>query len=519
MKKPKYAWLLFLSGLLALLTTLPGALMAQREIPEIVDVTIRNVSNTAESSTQPFLVGDKAGNVHLFWSEDVGGRPVANGAKAGNTLMYSRWDGVSWSQPIDVLITPRESAAGSAEPSAWQPHAVISDQNMIHLIWLGQYPEKLYYSSAPAADAGSALAWTMPQLLADDPTGTTFSIDIKYESPDTIYVVYARVHWEEQYAGSNPRALTFIKSSDGGATWTEPVDIVILPDLERGFSNVRLLVVPSGKLIASYTEWDLSGNGQAVYTVRSLDGGETWSSPTLLDRVEPNDYERDWVQLAWLEEDRLVATWEGGFRAYRQFMYSDDLGATWSDPEDSFYWLIGENGFTEFARDGNGRLHLFVAQRIREGSIGRYGCQGLWHSIWQGGREWSDPELVGGCNNMVDPRVAIVNGNELVAVWYSSLVGEIIALRGKLTNTTYIEPQPLPVTENTAPEAAQPQPQPAAVDSSPAEPTRLPAPFSAAAMDAPPAPNQAGASLFWSVAASLILIGAVIAAKYALSHR
>ncbi len=513
MKKPKLIWLLFSSGLLAILIMLPGPLIAQQNIPEIVDVTIRNISNTAESSTQPFLVADKAGNVHLFWSEDVGGT-VTGGTNIGNTLMYSRWDGVSWSQPVDVLLTPSEDMAGLNDPSALQPHAVIDDQGVIHLIWMGRSPAELYYSFAKATEAGSGLAWAPGEMLALDLTGTEFSVDIKYEPPSTLYVVFARVTAVEQYAGSNPRTLSFIKSTDSGATWSEPVDIASVPDLERGFSAVRLLVVPDGKLLASYTEWDLSGNGQAVYVVRSLDGGETWDNPVQLAAVEPNDYERDWVRLAWLEGNRLVATWEGGYRAYRQFMYSDDLGATWSEPEDLFYWLIGENGFTEFVRDGDGRLHLFVAQRTREGSIGRYGCLGLWHSVWQGEREWSDPELVGGCNNMVDPRVVIVNGNEVIAAWYSSLVGEIITLRGRITNTSYIDPQPLPVAENITSEASQFQS--TIAETLIAESTRPPLPFSS--VEAPPVSNQIGTALFWSVIASITLIGIIVATKYGLSR-
>lgn len=497
------------------------AVQAQDE--EITDVVVRNLSNTAPSSTQPILLADKAGNVHLFWSEDVNGRAAGRGTTSGNTIMYSRWDGVSWSQPVDIQLTPIIDYSGSGEPSAWQPKAAIDDDDVIHLTWMGQYPERLYYSQAKASEAGSGLNWSEPEMLVKDLSGTTFSSDLQFESPNTLYLVYARVHWEDQYAGSQPRALSFMKSTDGGMTWSESKDIAVVPDLERGFSNVSLLVVPDGNLFATYTEWDLSGNGQVVYVVRSLDGGETWDSPVRLAERAPNDYERDWVQMAWLEGDKLVLTWEGGFRAYRQFMYSDDFGVTWTEPEDTFYWLIGENGYTEFARDGAGRLHLFIAQRVREGSIGRYGCLGLWHSTWQGDRNWSDPELVGGCNNMVDPRVVIANGNQLVAAWYSSLVGEIMVLTGTIQDAPYIEPQPLLEADSGGDEGALAAAVPASdAEASGTNPllevTRPPLPQ--ASLDAPlPSQNQIGLALLLSLAASLLLIGAITVIKLRLNGR
>ncbi len=354
------------------------------------------------SSVDPLLIADKTGIVHLFWSEDVGGRASLGGTTSGNTIIYSRWDGVNWSAPTDILLTPTEGINLSfGDPKAWQPEGIIDDQGKIHLVWLGQYPDKLYYSFAPAANAGSASSWSTPVILANDSTGSQYSIDIEYVAPEYLHIVYAQVHWETQYAGDQPRSLAYLKSVDGGSTWSEPQEISVVPDPDRGYSNVRLLKAPEARLFASWTEWDLTGNGQAVYVARTLDNGNTWNAPVKLSERESIDYERDWMKLAWLEGDRLVAVWEGGFRAYRQFMYSDDNGLTWSEADDRFYWLIGDNGFPEFVRDGANNLHFFVAQRIREGSIGRAGSLGLWHSVWLGGTKWTDAELVGGGNDMV----------------------------------------------------------------------------------------------------------------------
>jgi hypothetical protein len=127
-------------------------------------------------------------------------------------------------------------------------------------------------------------------------------------------------------------------------------------------------------------------------------------------------------------------------------MYSSDFGATWSEPIDTFPWLIGDNGYIEFARDGSGTLHLFLAQRIREGNEQRGGFFGLWHSVWKGGTIWQDPVLVTrdetAVVGMTNPKVAIINGNQIVTAWYGSGVYEIWVQTGVIENTAAIAPIP-----------------------------------------------------------------------------
>lgn len=452
--RPLLITTLLLAGII-LTTTVPAAAQAQdqKQAPDIIDITIRNLSNTVESSVDPLLLADKTGIVHLFWSEDVGGRLSIGGTTGGNTIMYSRWDGVSWSTPVDILLSPLDTADASfGDPKAYAPAGVIDDQGVIHLIWLGQYPEKLYYSYAHAAEAGSASSWSTPVALIDDSTGSEYSADIKYIAPQTFYIAYARVHWETQYVDDQPRSLAYIRSQDGGQTWSDPQDISVVPDPDRGYSNVRLTQAPGTRLFVSWTEWDSSGNGQAVYVARSLDNGDSWTQPIKLAERAPIDYERDFLQLAWLEGDRFVAVWEGGFRAYRQFMYSDDNGLTWSKAEDRFYWLIGDNGFPIFVRDSADNLHFFVAQRIREGSIGRSGTLGLWHSVWLGGTKWMDAELVGGGNDMVFIAAVVVNGNQLVVAWYATLQGEVMVMNATVEGVPTIPPEPWPTVNTEAQE-------------------------------------------------------------------
>ena len=355
--------------------------------------------------------------------------------------MYAVWDGVTWSSPVDIRFSP--PAAGNQ--LLIYPHAVMDDIGQIHLFWIEQpnFPNyTLYHSYAYANEAYSARAWSAPRMITEDLTATKYSIHIASRPNGELHLVHARVR--TGFLPPEDRAVAYLRSDDRGLSWSEPIDIWSVPDPERGASDTRMLLDDPGKVYITWTEWDGTGNGQAVYFARSLDNGNTWDRPVRLSERVGDEYERDWAQLALLGEDQLVVMWEGGFRAYRHAMYSNDGGVTWSEPIDTFPWLIGENGFVEFAYDSTGKLHLFIAQRVREGYIERGTREGLWHSVWEGGMRWREPILTGGNESMVNPKVVIVGGNQVVATWYAPPIYEIKVITGKIQNAPEILPQPLP---------------------------------------------------------------------------
>jgi hypothetical protein len=224
--------------------------------------------------------------------------------------------------------------------------------------------------------------------------------------------------------------------------------LFISPVVTWGTSDTRIIFTPPNKLYASWTLWDDDGNGYQIYVTRSEDGGDTWQTPVVIAQNVDDEYERDWNNLAQLSDNQLMAMWEGGWRAYRQAQYSYDGGVTWSEPVDSFPKLIGDNGFVEFAQDSRGTWHAFVANRIREGTdvfVAGDDDVSLWHSTWLGGEGWSDPTLAitgVSAKNMTNPKVAIVNGNRIVAAWYGSQIYEIYVATGVIQDAPALEPEP-----------------------------------------------------------------------------
>ena len=403
---------------------------AGAQVDEITWSQPFNLSNSPLTSTDPFLLADPAGVAHLFWAEKVGNAP----GNQPDTLMYSQWDGKNWSQPIDLFFAP----ISDGNLVIGYPHAVLDEFGIIHLIWIAQpnYPNyTLFYSSAPANQAQFVHAWKPRIALTDNATGTKYSIHLAVSPPNTIHVIYAS--GAQGIGRKEARGVAYLRSTDGGETWSVAQSLYLVPVIEWGASDTRLLYEPPDNLYASWTVWDETGNGRAIYFTRSLDQGINWEKAVPLTQIKSEDeYERDWNNMALLEPGHLVTMYEGGFAAYRNAMYSTDAGLTWTEPVDVFPRLIGENGFVEFARDSNNTLHLFYAQRNRTVSPARQNIPGseetLWHSVWLGAAGWREPSISGGYYAMINPKVVIVSGNQVVAAWYAPPDYDIIVMTGRI---------------------------------------------------------------------------------------
>ena len=482
-----------------------------------------NLSNSeGYSSIDPFMIPDPAGFVHLFWAERVFGDPGAGGTDA---IMYSKWDGKNWSTPNDIFLSPRDHL----NRKITGVRGVLDDQGIIHLTWMGP-DNTLFYSSGPAYQAGIASAWEKPVLLAEDQAGAQYSFDIAYEAPQTLYILYGTLRENEA------ASIAYIRSTDNGRVWSDSEDIYIFPGLDSGASNIRLLVDAPDKVYATFTEWDLSGNGQVIYFTRSLDNGDSWEYPVVLDKRLDNEYERDWTNLTTLRDNELVVIWEGGFRAYPQAQYSYDGGETWTKPIDTFPWLIADNGYANLLRDGDNRLHTFLVRRIREGAgdVCRFpGCaqaevrgttNTLWHSVWEGGTIWRSPEPVG---EILYPTpdgdlasiggnfsaVAINHGNQLVVAWFDYTYFELTAMNCEIDGTSYVDaratPTPIPTPVIT----------PTPENTVAAHLALLPTPVSRDIISQqqtdpePPATQNPGMAIWAGLFSALVIVTAIIVPK------
>lgn len=67
----------------------------------------RLLSNPEVDAWRPTIAADRAGNVHIMFSETLTDDPPPG---EGDTLVYTRWDGRQWSSAVDVLVSPDGAA-------------------------------------------------------------------------------------------------------------------------------------------------------------------------------------------------------------------------------------------------------------------------------------------------------------------------------------------------------------------------------------------------------------------------
>lgn len=417
-----------------------------------------NISQTSVASTFPTAVGDRQGNVHVLWVEDpegetnnlvfnpdgspyldYRGKQINLLTDSGNTLAYSRWDGQKWLVPVEVQVA---RYGGILFPSA-----AVDPYGMLHVIWLSGSGnlQDLVYNRVPAHQAGQVRAWSRQTIISDNLLSAYYPVSIAADSTGGLHILYYRV-------GDNPGVFA-IRSLDGGNNWSSPT--MLFANFspagdEDGSMPIRLTIDEKDRLHATWTRYDRSGNGKAIYYAYSQDCGETWSEPLEVSFWREGMYEVDWLSVG-VSGDQIHLVWEGGPVAYINERMSDDGGQTWSQERRILPRLVGENGWADLATDSSGRVHLIVVKRISQESYTAYGA---WHSVWEEG-QWASPTMINfplpnlydAFNNMQPdaiesmmqgtilgdglryPRIVIRNGNEFVVVLVNEHDGDIYASR------------------------------------------------------------------------------------------
>ena len=432
----------------------------------------------------PALVTDSDGFIHVFWPEEF--------PSLDRTLIqYSRFDGETWSPPIDIHISREFSIIGSTA-------ADIDRNGNIHIVWTEGFNGNVLHTMAPAMDALSATKWIDFNIV-----GVTAS-EVKVAStPDgRLHVAYAKVLGDEQ-------GLYHTYSDDDGTNWSKPQWLD--PDIPPGFvpSSVYLDADDQGGL---HIGWSYNNpadaTGDWVRYTRSLDNGLIWEQPFTIAKNDEGDDELNGFARPVLVVDGSTVhiVWAGGDLLYRHHRYSEDRGATWSPTARILGNLNGQAG-DGMVVDDQGRLHFFGQIRFP---------QGIWHAIWDG-ESWAEPELIyimvmssseAPEDNVIQAHrtfPAIRNGNQIVLTFTDppqNIDRRLFSMIGQLSPEAPIQPS----VHKTATPTAEPQPTPTP-DSAAENPT-LTGKFDEP--DSVGAPNPSEFIWFGSIPVLLFIIGAVL---------
>jgi len=316
------------------------------------------LSSEAGKASEGYLAADQYGFVHCFWTETLF-------ENQRSIIQYARFDGETWSTPNEIYVTG--SDINNVSP-------VVDRQGTLHIAWTEGLNGPAYYTHAPANDALSAQNWAQP-LQIDIPANT---LRLRVDSKGVFHILYIN-RMEES-------GVYYVRSEDQGTTWSEPVwlDPDILPNHIPDSLNFELDETDGLHAVWFYGALDQSRPDWVRYA-HSLDGGDTWSVPFMVDQyVQESDHNLTAASPVMIVQGQTVhVIWAAGPQPYRNHRFSTDAGQTWSAPRQIFGELHGQ-AFDGLAVDRAGRVHFF-------GQI-RYPL-GIYHAYWDQ-TQWTPPSLI-----------------------------------------------------------------------------------------------------------------------------
>ncbi len=401
-----------------------------------------NISNTQQSSAYPAIVADDFGFVHVFWSEDIDGRPLGpnDPSDSGNAIYYTRLDDRGWTEPIDVLYSPDDSVAT-------YPSVTADQTGTLHLVWTGL--TNIYYSQAPVSQAESSHAWRRPVVIATNSARSSWESSIGVDGKGNLHVAYA--------SRGNEAGIYHVSSADNGATWSQPVKISDPFDMqEASLSNVRLTIDGKGRLHVVCQTNTSDVIGQSAYYAQSTDDGTTWSSPYQLGYRQTSDFYVGYPDLLSVGPDELHIIYVAGSSVGRWERISRDGGSTWGEPQQLIPEMEGLNGYVIPLIDSAGQLHLIINMRPTATQ-----AVGLYYSSWDGVHWSAAVPLVNSGPESESAHfsaAAVSLGNQIHVVWNQVRGGEIWHIQGSIGAMKPALAQPLPTLAPTLAPTSTPTP-------------------------------------------------------------
>jgi hypothetical protein len=200
-----------------------------------------------------------------------------------------------------------------------------------------------------------------------------YSAPIVAQPNGTLDVLY----WQHP---TNPKTLAvspgheyFIRSTDGGASWSKPVSIGALVGsigLKEWWIDGSLAVDAGGTL---YAAWDTQGRGRdTAWLAWSTDGGTRWSSPLQVASSRTEHL----TEVAAAGRRNVYVAWQTIVRGkgYATFLRRYSLGRGWTAPAKKVSPAYGKPGiwpgdtFGLSTRNGEAILSWGSALKARQGS-------------------------------------------------------------------------------------------------------------------------------------------------------
>lgn len=215
------------------------------------------------------------------WMQDVG-----PGIAARSDLVAASHDlGGTWTRGTIPGLT---LCTGGTADSAGDPSLSFDAGGTAYFVGLGASltPEGRIVEVSASHSVDRGATWVDRATVAaqdlrnDKPTITGDPI-----LPGRAYAIWA--HWDMQLNFPFTNLLKFARSSDRGATWSDPAVIDAPPPNAVDVSSA-VLALPNSKLVAVFERIDIAEDFSATenfFAKRSLDGGVSWRPPVQIGSI------------------------------------------------------------------------------------------------------------------------------------------------------------------------------------------------------------------------------------------
>jgi hypothetical protein len=426
-----------------------------------------NLSESHTASYYPDIAVDSAGHVYVVWGEYS-----SDHEGAADMLMFQMWDGQTWSPPNDLAV------------GGHLPQITVDSQGRLHLIRV--YHGLSYTRAWAQGDPSNAQAWTPDRDIG---IGSPYWPDMVVDSQDRIHVVFT------DEGGINEGGINYTRSTDGGDSWSDPVQL----DPHVSAETPRLAVDRFDNVYVTwqYLAESVAGEDPLAIAVGfsvSTDGGETWSQPR---EIATGEIGYEYPQAAVDSTGTIHVVWYYRYSRVGNVgcVRSLDGGESWSQVEKLRLPLGGVYSIG-LAIDSADNLHLVVPSRID-------GLPGVSHLVHPPGGEWLSPTSVSRnpCSAAsADVELVISEGNHLHAVWYDRLECELGWIgpsgRGEVFYSDFVSDAP-----HIAPRPLPPLPTPTAIVPT-AQSISTPAPASESGFTPEPTTTRSPTATRWAPGAS-----------------
>ena len=260
----------------------------------------------------PWLLSGPKGEVFRLWQRSA---DLAKGG--GGVFLAMALPQHAWQTLLEIL--PHEKGVTALTPDV----AVgASGELAVAYQWRRDLPRSKQIRLARSDDGGKT--WTQPSTPLD-PSETAFTPKLGWGRGRNLVVV-----WADERRANRAWDIYARRSPDGGATWQPGQLLSRFPQQSSGDLSARPEMVSDGQN-SFWVVWvGLRSGRSRLYLSRSTDGGQTWADPVELSGQSQSVFGQRLVRSG----ERLVLIWEDT-RTGRNRIYavsSSDGGVTWTSP-------------------------------------------------------------------------------------------------------------------------------------------------------------------------------------------